>query len=264
MIDRTPTFRVLAPSMPRVAGTPGPFAQVTSRLHYEISRVEAHVRSDDVLASSELLQQRFVDLNHALVQLQTWRDHAESQPAKHMERVKASLEQRLKDAAKVFTQALEARAQTQASKQERHEQLFGQAKQYAYKSALPPSVLTETRRRGPLLRDTYQEPVADSGMKQALEERKRTAQERSADALKVEKTINEVGQLFLRVAGLVDEQKTMLDDIEANVEDTTTEANEAQGQLLKLFRFVSGDRKLIVGILVSVTVVGCIIIYFLT
>ena len=114
------------------------------------------------------------------------------------------------------------------------------------------------------MRDTYQEPVADSGMKQALEERKRTAQERSVDALKVEKTIHEVGQLFLRVAGLVDEQRTMLDDIEANVEDTVVEANEAQGQLLKLFRFVSGDRQLIVGILVSVTVVGCIIIYFLT
>ena len=86
---------------------------------------------------------------------------------------------------------------------------------------------------------------------------------RSADAHRLEKTINDIGQLFYRVAGLVQEQGDLLVDLEANLDDTVQETNEAQSQLLKLFRFVSGDRQLILGLFLAVTVVGCIIIYFL-
>ena len=84
------------------------------------------------------------------------------------------------------------------------------------------------------------------------------------DVEKVEKTIGEISQMFIRVAGLVHEHGTVINDIESNVDDTVMNTNQAQVELLKLFRFVSGDRGLIIKILITVLFVGMIIIYFWT
>jgi hypothetical protein len=87
---------------------------------------------------------------------------------------------------------------------------------------------------------------------------------RSQDIKRVEKMVSELGQMFMRVAGMVKEQGEMLDDIEMNVDDTIVQTEEAQTQLLKLFKFVSGDRSLIIKLFIVITILGMIIIYFWT
>jgi len=287
------SLRLASPSLPPSAPRPVPhqssssfFTQLTSRLDYEISLVEREVKSDQL---TQNLSPRFMELEQTLGRIQL-PAHCSSQVDQHAERVKASLERRLKDAAKVFKQSLEARAQTLSVKQERRENLFGHhAKLYSYKTLPPtsspqlpvlpppPSSLPSSqpqannfrRRAQPLIRESYQNPpfVLNQQLQQSQLQQEYTAKSsaemRSADAHRLEKTINDIGQLFYRVAGLVQEQGDLLVDLEANLDDTVQETNEAQSQLLKLFRFVSGDRQLILGLFLAVTVVGCIIIYFL-
>jgi syntaxin 5 len=76
--------------------------------------------------------------------------------------------------------------------------------------------------------------------------------------------ISEVSQMFMRVAGMVQEQGEVVLDIESMTDDTAANTNQAQTELLKLFRFVSSDRALIVKLLIAVLLIGMIMIYFWT
>ena len=84
------------------------------------------------------------------------------------------------------------------------------------------------------------------------------------DVEKVERTIGELSQMFVRVAGIVKEHEEIINDIEANVDDTAAHTNQAQLELMKLFQFVSTDRALIIKLLAVTLIAGLIIIYFWT
>ena len=87
---------------------------------------------------------------------------------------------------------------------------------------------------------------------------------RASEMKRVEKTIAELGGIFMKVAGLVAEQQELVDDIEANVDDTATNTAEAQSELFKLLQFVSADRALIIRLLIAVTLLGMVVIWFWT
>jgi hypothetical protein len=273
-MDRTARFHILAPSRPRVA-QPSIYSQQTSHLDYEISALEHLVKSPDMLSEADVLHSRLAQLERALKALALPRD-AGSQALQHMERVQAALERRLKDTTKMFKQALEARAFTISTKQERHEQLFGNSRLHLYKASTPPPgpplpLPSEVRRRTqPLLRPTYNNSqpseyhVQQQQQQLQHQQYEAKAHTRLSDVRHVEKKIHDTNQMFLHVATMLNEQGHLLNDVEANLDDTLVHSNEAQSQLLTLFRFVSGDRQLILGILLAVTVVGCVIIYFLT
>jgi len=95
-------------------------------------------------------------------------------------------------------------------------------------------------------------------------DRLETSKSRLQDVERVERTIGELSQMFLRVAGMVKEQGEVIDDIESLVDDTAANTSQAQTELLKLFRFVSSDRGLIIKILAVTLILGMIIIYFWT
>jgi len=69
---------------------------------------------------------------------------------------------------------------------------------------------------------------------------------------------------MIHAAKLVHDQEHLVDDIERNTDDTAEYAAEGQAELLKLLKFVSGDRALIVRMLVAVAVLGMVVVYFWT
>jgi hypothetical protein len=141
------------------------------------------------------------------------------------------------------------------------------------RAVAPPA--TTVRHRGPLL--TFEEPSRDNednkghtwgGQEQQQVVRKRdrldVMRARLNDVQKVEKTIGELGQMFSRVAGMVKEQEEVVNDIEVSVDDTQAHTSQAQMELLKLFKFVSSDRSLIIKLLIATLLFGMFVIYFWT
>lgn len=163
---------------------------------------------------------------------------------------------------------------------------------FALAATVPQPTTTTTRRRPPLLpssthhqqqpplfhyasstsfeSDHHQQPPLfgfqeqQQHQQQREPERKFHHREKLEAVQRIERSVAELGQMFVRVAGVVREHEEVLLDIEANVDDTLVHTTEAQNELMKLFQFVSGDRALIIKMFVAITVVGMIVIYFWT
>eukprot|EP01138_Halocafeteria_seosinensis_P005735 gb/GECG01005863.1/.p1 GENE.gb/GECG01005863.1/~~gb/GECG01005863.1/.p1 ORF type:complete len:351 (+),score=35.73 gb/GECG01005863.1/:1-1053(+) len=72
------------------------------------------------------------------------------------------------------------------------------------------------------------------------------AQRRANDALHVESTISELGQMFTRMATLVVEQGETIERIDQDTSVAYENISAAEGELSKYFRMISSDRSLII------------------
>ncbi|CAN8065416.1 unnamed protein product, partial [Agarophyton chilense] len=79
--------------------------------------------------------------------------------------------------------------------------------------------------------------------------RETTYHQARADAVKqVESTIVELGQIFNQLATMVSEQGELVERIDANVDDTVSNMNAGQNQLMIYYNSIAGNRALILKV----------------
>lgn len=112
--------------------------------------------------------------------------------------------------------------------------------------------------------DKRQQQQSTMQVVQKKYERLETSKTRVKEVERVERTIAEMGQMFFRVGEMIRGHEDLIRDIEANVDDTATNVSDAQASLMKLFKFVQGDRATILKLLFATLVFGMVVIYFWT
>ena len=118
------------------------------------------------------------------------------------------------------------------------------------------------RQRPPLLH--YERPSNNMSEQVLVPKRNQLNTSRLQEAEQVEKKFGELAQTMLTFAGILKEQGEVLEDIENLIDDSEVNTNQAQLELLKLFKFVSADRSLIIKLLVATLVIGMLFIYLWT
>ncbi|KAH9253698.1 hypothetical protein BASA81_008316 [Batrachochytrium salamandrivorans] len=224
-----------------------------------------------ISTGAERVQKKLADIERTLSQVKATRaqDRSQSRQAiQHLDKVVAILESQLSALAKAFQLDLQQSAKKLAGRQERQNNVFGKSVNYAPKTdsirfrgaaaSAPAAVVA------PLFGDDAPPMMMQQQqVKKNAYETSRTLG-RTQEVERVESMIGEVSQMFMRVAGMVQEQGELVQDIESLVDDSAANTSQAQTELLKLFRFVSSDRALIIKLLLTVLLVGMVMIYFWT
>jgi len=200
-------------------------------------------------------------LNQSITDLQTFLGNTgNKQSADHSSHVVDNLRSRLKDATKEFKDVLTLRTDNLKVHQER-KSLFASTdpgKQALYQpgaSFLPQNARKSLRaakgdmgEQQPLLNA---DPVNNRGMDQAqmqLAQPDAYLTSRQEALHQVESTILELGNIFQQLASMVHEQGEMAVRIDENVDETLTQVEAGQAQLLKYLNTISSNRWLLLKV----------------
>lgn len=222
-----------------------------------------------------VIKQDIAALNGKLADLQRLRDatrrSANKQAGDHSENVVDSLKGRLGATAEGFKKVLKMRTESLAAQQDRRSHFMGSAQHSAPIFAQPASNnVALDLGQGSLGASMggAREPEAPRTASQHLSLMRRPAettyQDARADAVKqVESTIVELGQIFNQLATMVSEQGELVERIDANVEDTVTNMDAGQNQLMIYYNSIAGNRALILkvfGVLLAFLVLWTVIL----
>nr|CCA14188.1 conserved hypothetical protein [Albugo laibachii Nc14] len=120
---------------------------------------------------------------------------------------------------------------------------------------------TGLRRRGQVEQSEpssfSEKPFSGSSAKQSMQiyTRRGDSQTRYQNASQVESTIVEISGMYSRMANMVAEQGEILTRIDDNMDAAQQNVESAQGELLKLYHMVSGNRSLIIKIFIILILV---------
>lgn len=264
----------------RLAAQVGKDIQATSTKLAKLTKL-AQRRSlfDDPTAEiSELtyvIKQDITALNAKLADLQTLRDatrrSANKQAGDHSENVVDSLKGRLGATAEGFKKVLKMRTDSLAAQKDRRSHFLGSnhsAAIFAQPSANVTLDLGQGSLGASVTNADAQGRMTGAGGTQQLSLMRRPGetsyQDARADAVRqVESTIVELGQIFNQLATMVSEQGELVERIDANVEDTVTNMEAGQNQLMLYYNSIAGNRALILkvfGVLLAFLVLWTVIL----
>lgn len=264
----------------RLAAQVGKDIQATSTKLAKLTKL-AQRRSlfDDPTAEiSELtyvIKQDIGALNAKLADLQTLRDatrrSANKQAGDHSENVVDSLKGRLGATAEGFKKVLKMRTESLAAQKDRRSHFLG-SNHSAPIFAQPSGNIALDLGQGSLgasARSSNAQGVmggANGAQQLSLMRRsgETSYQDARADAVRqVESTIVELGQIFNQLATMVSEQGELVERIDANVDDTVTNMEAGQNQLMLYYNSIAGNRALILkvfGVLLAFLVLWTVIL----
>lgn len=264
----------------RLAAQVGKDIQATSTKLAKLTKL-AQRRSlfDDPTAEiSELtyvIKQDIGSLNAKLADLQTLRDatrrSANKQAGDHSENVVDSLKGRLGATAEGFKKVLKMRTESLAAQKDRRSHFLG-SNHSAPIFAQPSGNIALDLGQGSLgasARSSNAQGVmggANGAQQLSLMRRsgETSYQDARADAVRqVESTIVELGQIFNQLATMVSEQGELVERIDANVDDTVTNMEAGQNQLMLYYNSIAGNRALILkvfGVLLAFLVLWTVIL----
>eukprot|EP00178_Gracilaria_changii_P000664 TRINITY_DN1085_c0_g1_i1.p1 TRINITY_DN1085_c0_g1~~TRINITY_DN1085_c0_g1_i1.p1 ORF type:complete len:365 (-),score=57.15 TRINITY_DN1085_c0_g1_i1:293-1276(-) len=204
-----------------------------------------------------IIKQDIAALNSKLTDLQRLRDatrrSANKQAGDHSENVVHSLRGRLGATAEGFKKVLKMRTDSLAAQQDRRSHFMSNATG-APIFATPASSVALDLGQGSLGAATpfqqAQQPMhAARPTTMVTAPRETTYHQARADAVRqVESTIVELGQIFNQLATMVSEQGELVERIDANVEDTVSNMNAGQNQLMIYYNSIAGNRALILKV----------------
>lgn len=218
-----------------------------------------------------VIKQDIGALNAKLADLQRLRDatkrSANKQAGDHSENVVHSLKGRLGSTAEGFKKVLKMRTDSLAAQQDRRSHFTGNNTSAPVFNSPAGSVAIDLG-QGSLGAAARPEMGSGGGGSQRLSMMRApgetTYQDARADAVRqVESTIVELGQIFNQLATMVSEQGEMVERIDANVEDTVTNMDAGQNQLMLYYNSIAGNRSLILkvfGILLAFLVLWTVIL----
>ena len=210
-----------------------------------------------------VVKQDITGLNRAIEDLQnlsaTNRDGSyNKQINAHSTTVVDNLRTRLKDTTKEFKDVLTLRTENLKNNQNRRKMFSSSDTFSSGGPLLPKSKLRSSQRMQPggggsgsnglPPMDQSQGPPAPGGIGQSMQQQllgpmEDTYMNSRADALRnVESTIVELGGIFEQLAHMVAEQGEMAVRIDENVDETVTNVESAQAQLMKYFKTISSNR----------------------
>lgn len=264
----------------RLAAQVGKDIQATSTKLAKLTKL-AQRRSlfDDPTAEiSELtyvIKQDIGALNAKLADLQTLRDatrrSANKQAGDHSENVVDSLKGRLGATAEGFKKVLKMRTESLAAQKDRRSHFLG-SNHSAPIFAQPSGNIALDLGQGSLgasaRSSNAQGVMGGANGAQHLSLMRRSGetsyQDARADAVRqVESTIVELGQIFNQLATMVSEQGELVERIDANVDDTVTNMEAGQNQLMLYYNSIAGNRALILkvfGVLLAFLVLWTVIL----
>lgn len=270
---RSPTSSVkstssLPPAPPRsdfarIAANVGKDIQQTSVKLTKLTKL-AQRRSlfDDPTAEIQeltfVIKQDIAALNAKLSDLQRLRDamrrSSNKQAGDHSENVVQSLKGQLGATAHGFQKVLKMRTDSLAAQHDRRSHFMGSTSSRPVFDQPPGSVALDLGQGSLGANTRNSEPNAmGNGHMQGMMTMRRpgesTYQEARADAVRqVESTIVELGQIFNELATMVAEQGELVERIDANVEDTVTNMEAGQNQLMIYYNSIAGNRSLILKV----------------
>lgn len=247
----------------RLAASVGKDIQQTSAKLAKLTKL-AQRRSlfDDPTAEIQeltfVIKQDIAALNGKLADLQRLRDatrrSSNKQAGDHSENVVESLKGRLGATAQGFQKVLKMRTDSLAAQQDRRAHFVGTkytAPMFDQSSSSVALDLGQGSLGASARPDGFAQSQSGAVQGTALMRRpgETTYQEARADAVRqVESTIVELGQIFNQLATMVTEQGEQVERIDANVEDTVTNMNAGQNQLLVYYNSIAGNRALILKV----------------
>lgn len=206
-----------------------------------------------------VIKQDIAALNGKLADLQRLRDatrrSANKQAGDHSENVVDSLKGRLGATAEGFKKVLKMRTDSLAAQQDRRSHFMGANQPAAPIFAQPAGNVALDLGQGSLGASVRggAGQTGSGGSSQHLSLMRRPGetsyQDARADAVRqVESTIVELGQIFNQLATMVSEQGELVERIDANVEDTVTNMDAGQNQLMLYYNSIAGNRALILKV----------------
>ena len=202
-----------------------------------------------------IIKQDIGSLNAKLSDLQRLKDNtrrtANKQAGDHSQNVVHSLKGRLGATAEGFKKVLKMRTDSLAAQQDRRSHFTS--------NTTAPPMFTTPATNGSIALDlgtgslgasnSAPESRAPGGAQRTsmlTAPGDTTYQHARADAVRqVESTIVELGQIFNQLATMVSEQGELVERIDANVEETATNMNAGQNQLMIYYNSIAGNRSLI-------------------
>lgn len=212
-----------------------------------------------------VIKQDLGALNARLEDLQRLRDatrrSSNKQAGDHSENVVDSLKSRLGETAQGFKSVLKLRTESLAAQQDRRSQFMGSSASAPFGASGPgmnANAVALDLGDGSL-GASGSSMSAGAGMGsgggggQALSLMRPpqdvSYQDARADAVRqVESTIVELGQIFNQLATMVTEQGEMVERIDANVDETVSNMDAGQNQLMMYYNSISGNRALILKV----------------
>lgn len=270
------------PAPPPATGARSDFTRLAALVSGDIASTSVKLRQLTALAqrrslfddpTAEIQELTFVikqdlgSLNARLEDLQRLRDatmrSSNKQAGDHSENVVDSLKSRLGETAQGFKSVLKLRTESLAAQQDRRSQFMGSS------ASAPFGASASGANANAVALDLGDGSLGASGSSmsagagmggvggggggQALSLMRPpqdvSYQDARADAVKqVESTIVELGQIFNQLATMVTEQGEMVERIDANVDETVSNVNAGQNQLMMYYNSISGNRALILKV----------------
>jgi syntaxin 5 len=214
---------------------------------------------------SSLVKHDIQALNQGITDLQTFLGGAGNmQSAHHSNNVVETLRNRLKDTTKEFKDVLTLRTDNLKVHEER-KSIFASSDVKTVPQGLQPGASFLPQRQSQIRSTTAmeQEPLLMQQSQAMMEMEQRDSYMTSRqDALQeVESTIVELGTIFQQLSHMVHEQGEMAVRIDENVDDTLTQVEAGQAQLLKYLNTISGNRWLMLK--VFGVIMACLIFFLM-
>jgi syntaxin 5 len=186
------------------------------------------------------------------------------QEGEHNKNVVFLLQGRLTDCSANFKDLLEVRTKAIQASRSRADQFISSVSQHATQPVIQQSAspLYGTPNRGtpsPGADLLSLNPTGDQQllMMEEAQPQNTYIQQRGEAIEAIEQTISELGSIFGQLAGMVSEQREMIQRIDANTEDVVDNVTGAQRELIKYWSRVSGNRWLIAKMF------GVLMVFFL-
>lgn len=247
----------------------GDIAQTSVKLSKLTALAQRRSLFDDPTAEIQeltfVIKQDLGALNARLEDLQRLRDatrrSSNKQAGDHSENVVDSLKSRLGATAEGFKSVLKMRTESLVAQQDRRSQFMGSSVSAPFGASASGAMNSNAVALdlgGGSLGASGSSMSAGAGMGgggtgQALSLMRPpqdvSYQDARADAVRqVESTIVELGQIFNQLATMVQEQGETVDRIDANVDDTVSNMDAGQNQLMMYYNSISGNRALILKV----------------
>jgi syntaxin 5 len=254
----------------------GDIAQTSVKLSKLTALAKRRSLFDDPTAEIQeltfVIKQDLGALNARLEDLQRLRDatrrSSNKQAGAHSENVVDSLKTRLGATAEGFKSVLKMRTESLAAQQDRRSQFMGSSASAPFGATAPSASGGMTMNGNAVALDLGGGSLGASGSSmsagagmgvmgggggQALTLMRPpqdvSYQDARADAVRqVESTIVELGQIFNQLATMVSEQGELVERIDANVDETVSNMDAGQNQLLQYYNSISGNRALILKV----------------
>ena len=215
---------------------------------------------------SSLVKHDIQALNQGITDLQTFLGGAGNvQSAHHSNNVVETLRNRLKDTTKEFKDVLTLRTDNLKVHEER-KSIFSSSDGKTVPQGLQPGASFLPQRQSQIRSTTAmeQQPLLMQQQSQAMmemEQRDSYMTSRQDALQEVESTIVELGTIFQQLSHMVHEQGEMAVRIDENVDDTLTQVEAGQAQLLKYLNTISGNRWLMLK--VFGVIMACLIFFLM-